>query len=135
MPRRAPLASLRRISEINLTPLSDLSFLLLVTFIITLPLIEYGIPVNLPRGRAEEVRAREACTVTIDKAGKLYLNDVEMSLEALAAELRRRAAAAPETTVLVRADEAVPYGQVASVLRVLHLARVGRLALVTQAER
>ena len=53
MGRKTPLTSLKQISEINLTPLMDLTFILLITFIITFPLIEQGIPVKLPKGKAQ----------------------------------------------------------------------------------
>ena len=66
MARKTPQSSLKQISEINLTPLMDLTFILLITFIITFPLIEQGIAVNLPKGKAKELSEEEARTVTVD---------------------------------------------------------------------
>jgi biopolymer transport protein ExbD len=78
--RRTSLTSLRQISEINLTPLMDLTFILLITFIITFPLIEQGIHVNVPEGKGQEVSAETARTVSLDGGGHLYLDDFPVTL-------------------------------------------------------
>jgi biopolymer transport protein TolR len=132
--RRIPLTSLKQISEINLTPLMDLTFILLITFIITFPLIEQGIPVNVPRANARELTPDRARTITVDREGTVFLDDAAVSLDALAERLRTLVRVAPDTQVMIRADEANRYGQVVEVLKVLHAAGVSRLALVTQAE-
>lgn len=132
MPQKIPLTSLRQISEINLTPLMDLTFILLITFIITFPLIEQGIPVNLPEGDAEPLSVDTARTITIDEQGKVFLDDVSIdlvSLKLLMAEARRHD---PSVVVMVRADESVRYGEVVRVLRVLHEAKISKMALVTR---
>ena len=134
MGRIAPRTTLRQISEINLTPLMDLTFILLITFIITFPLIEQGIPVNLPIGSATTLEPEEARTITIDADGRLYLDDEPSSLEALTAHMRALGRSQPETLVMVRADEKNRYGAVVEVLKVLHGARITRMSLVTQAE-
>ncbi len=132
MARHAPLTSLKPISEVNLTPLIDLTFLLLITFIITFPLIEQGIPVKLPKGTTSDLSTDKPCTVTIDHDGMLYLDNVGISRDQLTARLTELAKASPMLTVLVRGDEAIPYGQVVEVLKVLRVAGITRMALVTQ---
>ena len=127
-------SSMKQISEINLTPLMDLTFILLITFIITFPLIEQGIPVNLPTGNAIPVEAATAQTVTINDAGEIYLNDARVSTDELFGMLAEVAAADPSVAVMVRADERIVYGRVAEVLKILHKARISRLSLVTRAE-
>lgn len=134
MARQTSLTSLKQISEINLTPLMDLTFLLLITFIITFPLIEQGIPVNLPKGKANVLSPDTAQTVTLNHEGALFLDDVAVSSEELGARMASLAKADPSLMVMVRADERIPYGDVARVLKVLHKAEVRRLALVTQEE-
>lgn len=134
MPRRTTIVALSEIKEINLTPLIDLTFLLLITFIITFPLIEQGVPVNLPRGRAEDLPQRETRSITIRTDGSIHLDQRPVQMQALAEEMRRLGDADPDIVVLVRADEAVPYGRVAEVLRVLHQAKIARLALVHRSE-
>ena len=83
MARKTPQTSLKAISEINLTPLMDLTFILLITFIITFPLIEQGIAVNLPKGKAKELTDEEARTVTVDAEGAIYLDNSPITLDEL----------------------------------------------------
>lgn len=134
MSRKIPLSSLKQINEINLTPLMDLTFILLITFIITFPLIEQGISVNLPKGDAEEVSADDARTVTIDKAGVLYFDDFELSYEDLVLRLGEVGKLETDVTVMVRADESINYGSVVRVLKVLHDSNIYKMALVTESE-
>lgn len=135
MARRTSLTSLKQISEINLTPLMDLTFILLITFIITFPLIEQGIPMNLPRGDADELEPDQTRTISLDLQGKIYLDDISITKEALAIEMSDLGRADPDTTVLVRADEGIVYGKLVEVLKILHDAKIARMALVTQPEQ
>lgn len=134
MSRRTTIVALSEIREINLTPLIDLTFLLLITFIITFPLIEQGIPVNLPRGKAQDLPERQTRTVTLDLSGGLALDKQPIGKEAFAAEMKSLGAADPDITIMVRADEGVAYGKVAEILRILHDAKIARLALVHQSD-
>ncbi|MFO7871032.1 MAG: biopolymer transporter ExbD [Kiritimatiellia bacterium] len=129
-----PHSSLKQISEINLTPLMDLTFILLITFIITFPLIEQGIPVNLPEAKASEIDAQSARSVSIDRDGRIYLENVPVSIDNLAVKLGAMVRAGDPPTVMVRADKSVRYGRVAAVMRVLHETGVSKLALVTKAQ-
>ena len=134
MARRAPLTSIRQISEINLTPLMDLTFILLITFIITFPLIEQGILVDLPKADADELQPDKARTISVDRGGKLYYDNVAVTMEELEVAMRDLAAASPGVTIMVRADEAIAYGQVVKVLKILHKTKILKMALVTEAE-
>lgn len=134
MPRKTPLTNLKRISEINLTPLMDLTFILLITFIITFPLIEQGIPINLPQGKSDELTPDKARTITIDRDGRTFLNDLELSMEELQDHLARLVAIDPTVVVMVRADERLEYGRVVDILKLLHEAKISKMALVTQGE-
>ena len=134
MPRTTTIVELREIKEINLTPLIDLTFLLLITFIITFPLIEQGIPVQLPRTAAEDTVEAATRTVTLDREGRLYLDEMGMDAAQLAQALRALGREAPDTVIRLRADETVTYGKLAEVLRLLRGAGLFRLALVMQAD-
>ncbi len=134
MLRKSRLEPIKQISEINLTPLLDLTFILLITFIITFPLIEQGISVNLPKGDADPVDDLRSRTITIDADGVLYLDERDMEADLLSEELKRLGSADPDVTILVRADESIPYGTVMKVMQMLHEAKITRVALVTQAE-
>lgn len=134
MARKTPLTSLSQISEINLTPLMDLTFILLITFIITFPLIEQGISVDLPVGEASELSAARAQTITLDAEGHLYLDDIQIGIEALERRMAEIARAQPDINVMIRADQGIRYGSVVEILRVLRSAEIRNMALVTQAE-
>jgi biopolymer transport protein ExbD len=134
MARRTPLSRNRQISEINMTPLLDLTFLLLITFIITVPLIEQGIQIRLPKGKASAMEQPNTSSITLDDQGGLFLDNVPVAEEVLSAELQAKVAADPDVTILVRADERLAYGKVVALLRILHDARISRMALVTAPE-
>lgn len=126
--------TLRQMSEINMTPLMDLTFILLITFIITFPLIEQGIPMNLPSAEAESLDEDQARSISLDREGILYLDDIPISREDLIRDMEILAAADPNAVVLVRADEEIPYREVVQVLKILTDARIARMALVTSPE-
>lgn len=134
MSRLSTIVSLHEVKEINMTPLIDLTFLLLITFIITFPLIEQGIPVNLPRGKAEDLVDRDVRSITLNEKGEIFLDRRPIALEQLAVEMRTLAASNPKAPVLVRGDEKIPYGRMVELMRVLHEAKITRMALVTAAE-
>ena len=135
MPRRTSLVSLNQISDINMTPLMDLTFILLITFIITFPLIEQGIPINLPKGKASDMMDRQSRSISLNMAGQLYLDEVPVSREELLAAMMEVAASNPDTAVYVRADRKLLYGDVVDIMKVLHDANITKMALVTEADQ
>jgi biopolymer transport protein TolR len=112
----------------------DLSFLLLVTFIITFPLLEQGVPVNLPKAATKDLKHEKSRTITIDRQGNLYFDEKPVSEEELNAQVTALGKGDPEATVLLRADEAIAYGRVVGVVKALYQAGISRMSLVTQAE-
>lgn len=119
------------IKDINMTPLIDLTFLLLITFIITMPAMEQSISVRLPQGKADMLPRKRANAVTLDAEGKLFLNNRPVTAEDLERTLGVMAAEDPQTAVLVRADERLGYGKVMQVVKILYKVKITRLALVT----
>ncbi len=134
MARRTSLVSLSQISDINMTPLMDLTFILLITFIITFPLIEQGIAINLPKGKAADMQNAVSRSISLNLAKQLYLDDVPVSKEELLESMAEIGRNEPDTTIYVRADRKLPYGDVVEVMRILHEANITRMALVTEAE-
>ena len=134
MARRTSLVSLGQISDINMTPLMDLTFILLITFIITFPLIEQGIAINLPKGKAADMQHQETRSISLNLQKQLYLDDMPVSRDELVAAMADVAASEPDTTIYVRADRKLAYGEVVEIMRVLHDANITRMALVTAAE-
>ncbi|MBQ7189081.1 MAG: biopolymer transporter ExbD [Kiritimatiellae bacterium] len=124
----------RRFCEINMTPLMDMTFLLLITFIITMPAMEQGISIKLPQGNADIIPNKKSNVVTLDAEGGIFLNNHPLSLDALEKELGTMAAEDPNTAVQVRADERLDYGKVMRVMKILYKVKITRMALVTLAE-
>jgi len=117
-----------------MTPLIDLTFLLLITFIITFPLLENNIQVKLPVGKTSNLPDKKAQNVTINAEGEIFLNNRKASLEELEAGLRSAVLADTNVGVLIRGDEKLQYGTVVKVMKVLYNLQITRMALVTQAE-
>ncbi len=120
-------------SDINMTPLVDVMLVLVVIFIITAPLLVSAVKVDLPK--TDGVAALEApkfVTLSIDRAGRLYVDDVALDALALAASLRRTAERNADTEVRLRADSAVPYGRVVEVMGLAHQAGLHRIGFVAQ---
>ncbi len=134
MPRRTAIMSLQQLRDINMTSMIDVTLFLLVVFIITVPLIEQGIPVNLPKGKADDLSTQHTLSITLDAQGRLFLDQAPITAAALAEEMKLMGRADPELTVLVRADESIPYGRLVEVMKLLHDANITRLGLVTAPE-
>ena len=119
-------------SDPNMTPLIDLTFLLLITFIITFPMLEQGISIKLPRGKTEKIEQNKSQAITVALDGKVYFNNREISADELENELRLLAEQDPQPPVLVRCDERVEYGTLMKTLKLLHTCKISRMALVTE---
>lgn len=120
-------------AAVDMTSLIDLTFLLLVTFIVTLPALEQGVSIMLPQAKADELPKKDnkANTVTIDALNRITLNSKPVNIEELEHSLREMAAADPDVPVLVRGDERLDYGSVMNVVKVLHKCKIRKMALVT----
>ncbi len=120
-------------AAVDMTSLIDLTFLLLVTFIVTLPALEQGVSILLPQAKADPLpmKDRKANTVSIDAANQIFLNDKPLSLEELERELMALASADSEVPVLVRGDERLNYGSVMEVVKVIYKCHISKMALVT----
>jgi len=132
--RRKRKRSTGQINEINMTPLIDLTFLLLITFIITMPAMEQGISVRLPQGRTDVLPKRESNVVSIDAAGNIYFNNKSINLDDLDQTLGSMAVENPDLAVLVRGDERLEYGQIIGIMKILYKHKITRMALVTLAD-
>ena len=113
--------------------LIDLTFLLLVTFIVTLPALEQGVSILLPQAKTDELPTKngKANTVTVDSLGQIFLNDKPMTSETLEQTLSAMVADDPDVPVLVRGDERLDYGSVMNVVKIIYKCKVRRMSLVT----
>ena len=121
------------IAQINVTPLVDVMLVLLVIFMVTAPIIQQGVQVNLPAARSNGIPgSEELLVVTVAKNGKTYLNDNVMTLGELGAKLRAIAKAQPNKQVYLRADQDVRYGLVMKTIAEIKQAGIERLGMVTR---
>jgi len=121
------------ISQINVTPLVDVMLVLLIIFMVTAPILQQGVSVDLPKVAAGPLSGQEEqLVVNIAKTGQIFLNDTAMTPEQLGTKLRAIAAARPDRQLYVRADQAVSYGQVMRVMGTVHDAGLVRVGLVTE---
>jgi biopolymer transport protein TolR len=121
------------IAQINVTPLVDVMLVLLVIFMVTAPIIQQGVQVNLPAARGSAIPgAEEPLVVTVAKNGKTYLNDNVMALDELGAKLRAIAKSQPDKQVYLRADQDVRYGLVMKTIAEIKQAGIERLGMVTR---
>jgi len=123
---------MKLISEINLTPLMDLTFILLITFIITFPLIEQGVLINLPKMSSAPIKDDVTKTVSVDSSGNIHYGNKIVTSSELLSYLEQEFAMEPSLTVLIRGDETVSYGEIIKALKVVHSAGITSLSLVTQ---
>jgi len=121
------------ISQINVTPLVDVMLVLLVIFMVTAPIIQQGVQVNLPQAKAGAIPGtEELLVVTIAKNGKVYLNDNPMSLGELGDKLRAIRKLQRDKQVYLRADQDVRYGVVMKTIAEIKQAGIERLGMVTR---
>ncbi len=132
MARKTPLLQNNIIGEINLTPLMDLTFILLITFIITFPLLESGMPVNLPTARGKPLEEQDTIAVTVDADGRWFVDHREVTPEQFASEVRFWKESRPDAVVLLRGDQGLLYGNLMGVMQALQENGVRRISLVTQ---
>ena len=121
------------IAQINVTPLVDVMLVLLVIFMVTAPIIQQGVQVNLPQAKAGAIPGtEELLVVTVAKNGKIYLNDNPMTLEEMGAKLRAIRKLQRDKQVYLRADQDVRYGVVMKTIAEIKQAGIERLGMVTR---
>ncbi|HAN54869.1 MAG TPA: biopolymer transporter ExbD [Betaproteobacteria bacterium] len=119
--------------DINITPMLDLAYVLLVIFIIMTTASVQGIKVNLPKASASPSLAKPSTkAITIDENGQIYLDTYPVSMDELESRLRQIKASTPSFPVVIKGDTKVQYGKVAEVLELLGRLDITQLGLVTQ---
>ena len=119
--------------DINITPMLDLSYVLLVIFIIMTTASVQGLKVNLPTASNQPSLAKpKTVSITITDEGKIFLDAIPVTLDELGAQLRARKAVNDDLPVIVRGDSATQYRNVADVIGVAGAAGITQLGLATQ---
>ena len=119
--------------DINVTPMLDLAYVLLVIFIIMTTASVQGIKVNLPKAsNAPSLAKPQTKAITITETGQIFLDTYPVSLDELRTQLGALKAANPELPVVVKGDTVVQYGKVMEVLDLLGQVGITQMGLVTQ---
>ena len=120
-------------ASIDMNSLIDLTFLLLVTFMLTIPALEQGISIMLPRAKTDVLpnKNNKANTITVNVDHQIFLNDVPVSIDQLESDLKAMVEKDADVPVLVRGDERLEYGAVMDVVKVVYKCHVHKMALVT----
>ncbi|TAN41715.1 MAG: protein TolR [Nitrospirae bacterium] len=118
------------LSEINVTPFVDVMLVLLIIFMVTAPLLQQGIDVNLPQAKGKELPPEERLTIVVKKGGVIFLNDNPISK----AELMKKLSAIGRNNpnVYLKADRDVSYGIVAEIMGDIKEAGIEKLGMVTE---
>jgi len=123
------------LAEINVTPLVDVMLVLLVIFMITVPVIQSGIQVSVPKTHNTRALTQNLLVVSVDRSGNIYIGDQITNIRTLAANLKQRlpAQASPaQQAVYVRADEHVSWGVLARVMDAIKSGGLSTVQMVTQ---
>ena len=123
-------------SEINVTPFVDVMLVLLVIFMVTAPLLTVGVTVDLPKTKSSVIPGQdEPLAITVDKQGKIYLQETEMELVNLVPRLIAITGNNPDVRIFIRGDRAIHYGRVMQVMGIINQAGFKKVALVTESAR
>jgi biopolymer transport protein TolR len=123
----------RPMAEINVTPLVDVMLVLLIIFMVTAPMMQTGIDVNLPRVKAKTMDVtEEKLVLTVNGAKEIFLNKTRMSLVDMGTKLEYIIASRIDREVFLRADRNVPYGFVVEVMAEVRKAGVDKLGMITE---
>jgi biopolymer transport protein TolR len=118
------------LSEINVTPFVDVMLVLLVIFMVTAPLLQQGIDVNLPKAKGKDLPPEERITLIVKRDGRIYMNDNAVSLREMRKKLEAISALNPN--VFLKADKDVPYGFVVEVMSDVKEAGIEKLGMITE---
>jgi biopolymer transport protein TolR len=124
------------LAEINVTPLVDVVLVLLIIFMVTAPMLQMGIDVNLPRVKAKSINVtEEKLVLTINGKQEIYLNEFKTTLPDLSTKLESIFKTRTDRELFMRADKEVPYGYVVQVMSEVRKAGIDKLGMITEPPR
>ena len=120
------------LADINITPLVDVVLVLLVIFMITAPVLQSGIEVNVPKTLTVKEITEQRLVVTIDREQKIFLGDQPINIHELAQKLEQAGTDPAHQVIYLRADQTVPFGAFANVMDAVKQAGITNVSIVTQ---
>lgn len=122
-------------SEINVTPFVDVMLVLLIIFMVTAPLLSVGVPVDLPKTKAQQLSSnKEPLVISVSSKGEIFLQESAIKLNELVPKLVAISKNSQKETIYLRGDKSIDYGKVMMVLGRLNRAGFNRVSLVTDGE-
>jgi biopolymer transport protein TolR len=124
--------SKRFLADINVTPFVDVMLVLLVIFMVTAPMMQEGIDVNLPQAQGKSLPSKEKrITISITKANEIYLNERKVEFSLLEDTLKKIYQNRSDREIFLRADQTVPYGFVVKTMGAIKSAGIEQLGMIT----
>jgi biopolymer transport protein ExbD len=136
MRRYSQRTGLTTLSEINITPLLDLAFVLLIIFMITTPLLENSMNLSIPSSGAtnQPINSSQVQTVSIDRDQTIRFNNQVVDLETLTTQLIQLKQANPEVAIVIRPDRELPVQKLITLMDTLRRAQITKVGIATKAE-
>ncbi len=125
---------LQPVGDVNLVNLVDLAFVLLIIFMITAPLMQGGVEIELPRAATRPITPREGIVVSVDRRGQIYIDRTRVSYAEFQASFRAVVARRGASSVYLRGDRQAAYGDVVRVLAIIRESGVTNVGVTTEAE-
>jgi len=119
------------LSEINMIPFIDVVLVLLIIFMITAPILQSGIEVDVPKTKTVHEITEQRLVITIDKAQRVYLGNAPINIHELGSKVQSQLKK-PQDAVYLRCDETVPFGIFASIIDALRQSGINNISIVTQ---
>jgi biopolymer transport protein TolR len=133
--RRARRRSAAPMSEINVTPMVDVMLVLLIIFMVAAPLLQVGVPIELPEAKGKQLQSsKEPLAITVKSDGTVYIGETLVPLDEVASKLKAIAKNGYDEQIFVRGDKGVAYGIVMRVMGRISAGGFHKVSLVTEVE-
>jgi biopolymer transport protein TolR len=120
------------LSDINITPLVDVVLVLLIIFMVTAPVLQSGIEVNVPKTRTVKEITEERLVISINKQQRVFLGNDAININEIAARLKQKIRDPQHQSIFIRSDEDVPFGAFATVMDAVKSSGITNVSIVTQ---
>ncbi|MEK6561311.1 MAG: biopolymer transporter ExbD [Nitrospirota bacterium] len=122
----------RLMSEINMVPFVDIVLVLLIIFMVSAPLMYRGIDVDLPQSSVNTIKQEQRIMLIVDRFSNIYVDGRKVQMNRIGSEIMQKSGEGANVTVYLKADRAVPYGTIVSVMDIVKGMGIEKLGMVTE---